>query len=321
MNIVLTGGTGFIGQFLVKYLLQAGHTITALTRRRPVATAQAVHQTPSSGTSRSGATQGSVQFIQWDAHSVGTWSEYIETADAVVHLAGESIFGGRWTPEVKRRLIDSRVESTRALVEAMRRASHKPSVFVSASAVGYYGNRHNEPTDESAPAGQGFLADICVQWEKESHAALDCGIRVVNPRIGIVLHPTGGALQKMMLPFQLFIGAPLGSGKQWFPWIHIDDAVRGIAFALTAERLHGAYNLAAANPATMNDFCNALGTALRRPSWQWLAVPEFALELMLGEAASSLTGGQRIIPKVLQDAGFTFLHPDLLPALRHLLYG
>jgi uncharacterized protein (TIGR01777 family) len=318
MNILLTGGTGFIGQFLVKYLLQEGHTITVLTRSprsRSIVKDQIAPQPLSSGTMQHGA----VQFAQWDARSVSTWAEHIETTDAVVHLAGEGIFDGRWTPEVKHRLIASRVESTQALVKAMRLASRKPAVFVSASAVGYYGNRHDEPTDESAPAGQGFLADICVRWEQESRAALDCGIRVANPRIGIVLHPKGGALQRMIIPFQLFVGAPLGSGKQWFPWIHIEDAVRGLAFALTAEHLNGAYNLASPNPVTMSEFCNALGAALHRPSWQWLAVPEIALELLLGEAASSLTGGQRIVPKVLHDVGFTFLYPDLLPALNHLL--
>jgi uncharacterized protein len=213
-----------------------------------------------------------------------------------------------------------------------------PRVFVSASAVGYYGNRHDAPTPESAPAGDNFLAEICLRWEQEAlHAAsiLVSGasdfpapapadtnanaIRVAMPRIGIVLHPSGGALQKMMLPFALFAGMPLGSGKQWFPWIHIADLVRGICEPLTNTRLQGAYNLAAPQPVTMAGFCDALGTAMRRPSWQWLAVPEFALHLALGEAATSLTDGQRIVPEALLNAGFSFEYNDVSVALADLL--
>jgi uncharacterized protein (TIGR01777 family) len=304
MHILLTGGTGFIGRFLVPHLRAQGHTLTLLTRRV---------QPDVDG----------IHYVRWDARSVnnpGDWAQEVNKADAIINLAGEGIFDGRWTPAVKERLLASRIEATRALVEAVAvttQTSRKPHVFISASAVGYYGDRADALTDESAPAGSDFLAKVCVEWERTAQAARALGVRVVHPRIGIVLHPSGGALARMMIPFQLWAGMPLGSGRQWFPWIHIHDLVRGIAEPLTNEALQGAYNLAAPNVVTMHDFCAALGKAMHRPSWPF-AVPEFALELALGEAASSLTGGQRIIPKALVEAGFTFDFPDVYPALVNL---
>jgi uncharacterized protein (TIGR01777 family) len=298
MHLIITGGTGFIGRFLVPHLRAQGHTLTLLTRRiKP--DAEGIH------------------YAVWDARTVGDWAQEMATADGIINLAGEGIFDERWTPTVKERLLASRIESTRALVEAIELAQRKPHVFISASAVGYYGDRADALTDESAPAGKDFLSEICVAWEREAQAARGLGLRVAHPRIGIVLHPSGGALQRMALPFQMWSGMPLGSGRQWFPWIHIHDLVRGIGEALTNETLDSAYNLASPNAVTMSDFCAALAKALHRPLWPF-TVPSFALELALGEAASSLTGGQRIVPNALQKVGFTFAFPNVDSALKDL---
>jgi len=321
MHILLTGGTGFIGRHLTAYLLEQGHSLTILTRRPPHST-HADHQER-------------VRYVQWDAGAsllqeapvhrpnaaATAWQIEVAQAQAVLHLAGEGIFDGRWTGAVKQRLMDSRVYSTRALVQAMAAlaGSERPTVFVSASAVGYYGNRFDEPTDESAPAGTNFLAEICVRWEQESQQATALGVRVANPRIGIVLEPRGGALERMALPFRLGLGMPLGSGKQWIPWIHIDDLVRGLAFPLEQPSLQGAYNLAAPGVVQMAGFSQALATALHRPYWSLFSVPEFALQFALGEAAEALTGGQRIVPKSLLNSGFRFNFPEVSAALHHLL--
>jgi uncharacterized protein len=315
MHILVTGGTGFIGRFLVRYLLAEGHTLTLLSR------------SANQSANQHGSGLQGIEYKAWDGKTLSTWADEIHRADAVINLAGEGIFDGRWTDDIKQRLMQSRVQATSVLVEAMKRSAEQhgkaPSVFVSASAVGYYGDRADALTPESAPHSSNYLAEICIRWEQEALKAAQIQtaqpVRVAMPRIGIVLHPSGGALQKMIVPFQLFVGMPLGTGKQWFPWIHISDLVRGIAEPLTNSRLQGAYNLASPNPVTMTAFCDALGGALQRPSWSWLSVPEFALNVALGEAATSLTGGQQIVPQALLDAGFVFRHPELRATLKDLL--
>lgn len=306
MKVVLTGGTGLIGSRILRYLARQGHEIVALTRRAGQSARQkSLHSM-------------SVRFVEWDAHSLGVWAKELDGADAIVHLAGEGIFDSRWTDDVKKRIIESRIHTTRLLVQAVAEANAKPPLFVSASAVGYYGDRKDEPTDEEVSAGKGFLANVCVQWEAEGQKAAQYGCRVAMPRIGIVLDAHGGALKSMVPIFRVFLGMPLGSGHQWLPWIHIEDVVRGLVYPLENIRLEGAYNLASPHPLRMGEFCSALGQALGRPSWSWLSVPAFALRLGMGEAADALTGGQKIIPKKLLDAGFSFSFPTVTPALHDI---
>jgi uncharacterized protein (TIGR01777 family) len=302
MKIILTGGTGLIGDRVSQYLARQEYEIIALTRRAGQKSPHGLN----------------LRFVQWDARSLGAWAQEVDGADAIVHLAGEGIFDARWTADVKRRIVESRINSTRILVQAIAQAQQPPSLFVSTSAVGFYGDRKNESTDETAPAGTGFLADVCVQWEAEAQKAAQYGVRVANPRIGIVLDKNGGALGRMKPIFQAFLGMPLGSGKQWFPWVHVEDVVRGLVYPLENIRLEGAYNLASPNPATMTEFCAALGEALHRPSWSLVGVPEFALRLGLGEAADSLIRGQKIIPRKLMESGFVFRFPTLAPALEEI---
>lgn len=311
MNILLTGGTGLIGSRIITHLHAEGHSVVALTRRvgQAFPIAQAI------------AESNRFRAVEWDAKTLnGAWSKEVSGADAIIHLAGEGIFDTRWTADVKKRLVESRITTTRLLTDAMTAQATKPRVMISASAVGYYGDRKDAPTDESAAQAKGdFLADLCAEWEAASQQASNDGVRVANPRIGIVLSETGGALGRMLPVFKAFLGMPLGTGKQWFPWVHIDDVVRGICFPLKEKTLQGAYNLASPQPVRMEEFCAALGKALGRPSWSPFTVPEFALRLGLGEAASSLTGGQRIIPKKLLDLQFEFRYTEVSSALRSLV--
>lgn len=306
MKVVLTGGTGLIGYRVARYLAWQENEIVVLTR-------QVEH-----GEGEKSSHGLNLRFVEWDADSIGSWAKEVDGADAIVHLAGEGIFDSRWTRSMKKRILESRVQTTRLLVDAVAHANIKPPLFVSASAVGYYGDRKDEPVDEDASAGKGFLSDVCVQWEAEAQTAAQYGCRVATPRIGIVLDAHGGALKSMVPIFRAFVGMPLGSGHQWLPWIHINDVVRGIVYPLDNTRLEGAYNLASPHPLRMGEFCSALGQALGRPSWSWLSVPEFALRLGMGEAAEALIGGQKIIPKKLLDAGFSFSFPTIAPALHNI---
>jgi uncharacterized protein len=238
------------------------------------------------------------------------WS--VEGADAVVNLAGASVAGKRWTPAYKKELEDSRVLTTRALVDAIRAAKRKPGVLVNASAVGYYGGRGDEVLDENAAPGSDFLANLSRQWEAEAQRA---PVRAVQVRTGIVLSAKGGALGKMLPPFRAFVGGPIGSGKQWFPWIHIADEVAAILWGIDHE-VTGPGNLAAPGIVTMKEFAKALGSALHRPSWA--PVPAAPLKILLGEFASALLEGQRAVPRKLLDSGFRFRFEEVNAALRDL---
>ena len=240
------------------------------------------------------------------------WS--VEGADAVVNLAGANVAGKRWTPEYKKEIEESRVRSTRALVEAIAAARRKPRVLVNASAVGYYGGRGDETVDESAGPGADFLAKVVRQWEAEAQRA---PVRSVQLRTGVVLSAKGGALEKMLPPFKAFVGGPVGSGKQWFPWIHVADEVAAILWTIDHD-LTGPVNLAAPGTVTMKEFARALGRALHRPSWA--PVPPLALKLLVGgEFASVLLEGQRAVPKKLLDSGFRFRFSDVDSALRDVV--
>jgi uncharacterized protein len=296
MKVVVAGGKGFLGNALVARLGSEGHEVKVLSRR-----ANAPHQ------------------VAWTPDgTAGPWASTLEDADAVVNLAGESIAAGRWTSARKERIRESRVRATRSLVAAMQRSGRKPSVFVSGSAVGYYGPHAEEPVTEQTPPGDDFLARVCREWEAEALRAADF-TRVVLLRTGIVLENDGGALPQMALPFKLFAGGPVGSGRQYQPWIHRNDWVTMTAWALRAPSVAGPLNVTAPNPVTNREFAKTLGRVLRRPAF--MPAPPFALRLALGEMADALLlTGARVIPAHAQSMGFHFEFPTLEPALR-AIYG
>jgi uncharacterized protein (TIGR01777 family) len=300
MKIVMAGGTGFLGRPLVERLAAGGHDIVILTR-----------------TPRAGA--GTVRYVGWRPDgTAGDWSEQLDGADAVINLAGENLADRRWTTEYKEVLRQSRILSTRSLVAAVRRTTHKPSILLSGSAIGYYGATGDEPLDESFPPGSDFLATLCVDWEAEAHAASALGCRVIIVRTGVVLASDGGALKKMMPPFLFFVGGPIGSGTQFMSWIHRDDWIALVVWLLEQPNVTGVFNATAPNPVTNRDFSTALGRALHRPSW--LTVPRFALRAILGEMANiALFNGQRVAPKRALDSGFTFSHTQIDDAMRAAL--
>ena len=298
MNLVITGASGFIGSKLVERLGSA-HELKLLTRRRPKK-----------------AVFSRREWILWEPDTPGEWERCVEGATGIINLAGEPIANKRWSSEQKDRIRLSRVNTTRALVRAIAKAKDKPKFLISGSAVGYYGPRGDEPLTENSPAGAGFLADICREWEDEARQAQGHGVRVALVRTGIVLGKGEGALAKMVKPFKLFAGGYLGSGRQWMPWIHVEDEVGLIQFLMDDENAAGAFNATAPNPVTMEEFCKALARVLNRPSWA--PVPASVLTLLLGEMAEMLLTGQRAVPKAAQDLGYSFRYPTILEALRSL---
>lgn len=281
MRFAVTGAGGFLGRRLENLLRESGHEMQALRR---------------SGAQR-----------DWTA---------LEGADVVVHLAGEPV-AQRWTPEVKRHIRDSRVVGTEELVKAISVARRRPRVLIAASAVGYYGDRGDDTLDETAEAGEGFLPDVCVEWERSADLAAALGLRVVKVRIGVVLGKEGGALKQMLPPFKLGLGAWLGDGRQWMPWIHAGDLVRLMLFAAENEALRGPINGTGPKPARNKEFTFALARALRRPAL--LPAPRFAVQLLFGEMAQILFHSQRVVPKAAVEAGFRFDYPELDAALRQIL--
>jgi len=301
MKIIIAGGTGFIGTALINDLTASGHHVTLLTRNP-----QRVQRHSS----------GLLDAEQWDGATIGAWSQRLDGADAVINLTGESIGGKRWSSKQKELLTTSRLNATNAIVEAISRAVKKPEVLISASAVGYYGNVVDGDVTEDFPSGGDFLATLCKRWEESAMAARKFGVRVVTPRIGVVLDRDGGALKKMLLPFSLFAGGPLGSGKQWFPWVHRDDVVSVVRFALSERALSGPVNVAAPEYVNMKQFCAALGKVMRRPSWA--PVPSFVLQMMLGEMSTIVLTGQKVVPQKLLQMKFQFKYPSLVLALQSI---
>ena len=297
MHISITGGTGLVGSALTSFLLEQGHEVTILTRNP--------------GKHSKSQSQQKAHLASYD-----NLLAVVEESDAIVNLAGQNLFDQRWNEVVKSKILKSRVKTTRSVVEAIGEAKNKPSVLISASAVGYYGSRGDTVLDESSPAGDDFLARVCLQWEEEADEVLKHGVRLAIPRIGIVLDRSGGALQKMITPFSMFIGGPLGNGSQYFPWIHAEDVCRAIYFAIMEEQLHGAFNLSAPDPITMKEFAQQLGSVMGRPSL--FPVPEFALRFVVGDAAEALIASQRTVPRKLQSAGFEFNYPNVFRALKQL---
>ena len=306
MRLIIAGGSGFLGRALADTLAAAGHHVQILTRQ-PAASAR-----PASARAH--------ERITWspDGTANGPWAAACSGADLIVNLAGESIAAGRWTAARKAALRDSRVLPTRSLAQAIARAAQPPAALVSASAIGYYGDRADEALTEQAGPGRDFLAGLGVEWEREALAAEATGTRVVLLRTGIVLDPREGALAKMVPPFRLFAGGPFGSGRQFMSWIHRDDWVSLAKWAIETPAARGALNLTAPNPVTNADFARALGRALHRPAI--VPAPRFALSLMLGEMAGPLLfHSQRVLPAKALACGFRFAHSDVDAALASLL--
>lgn len=300
-RVVITGATGMIGTALCTQLAQKGYELVALTR------------TPERARYKIPAT-----IVQWDPNDPsGEWTKVLDGAFGVVHLAGAPIFGRRWNASYKAKIRDSRVVSTRTLVDAMAAVEQKPSVFVCGSATGYYGPRDDTELDEQAPAGSDFLASVCVAWEQEATRAEALGIRTVLLRTGIVLGKRKGALAALLPPFRWFVGGPILPGTQWFPWIHLQDEVGLILLALENPAITGPLNAVAPEPKTNRQFCALIGKVLGRPSW--LPVPGFVLSLLLGEISQILTTGHRVIPRKALDHGYGFAFPTAEAALRDLL--
>ena len=300
MKVLVSGGTGFVGSSLVRELQAADNSCMVLSR------------TPE----RRLKLPDQVTFHRWDARAVEPLADLMEEADAVVHLAGESIGAGRWTAGRKRQILDSRVASTQAMTAALLQAQGPPRVFVQASAVGFYGPGDDQVVTEEAPPGNDFLAQVCQEWEAASLEVEKRGVRRIVARTGIVLSASGGALSRMALPFKLFAGGPAGSGRQWMPWIHLADEVGALCFLLEHEDARGPFNLAAPNPVTNREFSGALGQALHRPSL--LPAPALALRLALGEMADLILTGQRAVPDRLLELGYKFRYPDLESALQEI---
>ncbi len=296
MNVVISGASGFIGRRLLKTLAQRGHTLRVLSRH--------------AGTNLPAGIAISV----WDPMKGPPAADALRGADAIVHLAGEPV-AQRWNPEVKRRIRESRVTGTRSLVEALSRLDKKPAL-ICASATGFYGSRGDTPLTESSAPGSGFLAEVCVEWEREAFVAQSFGARVAAVRTGLALDPRGGALQRLLPPFRLGLGGRLGDGKQWTPWVHLDDLAGIFTFALE-HPVSGPLNGSAPHPVTNADFTRALAQALHRPAI--FPVPKPALGLMFGEMAEVLFDSQRVLPKQTEAAGYKFQFPALAGALKDLL--
>ena len=301
-KIIITGATGLIGRKLSQKLTEAGHQIIVFSRN---------------ASSAKNILKKDYTYIDWDYRNSDKWIESISTADAIVHLAGINLFAKRWNKKFKEEILASRKETTKALVDAVKLSQAKPEVFVSASAVGYYGDCGDKLLDENSPAGNDFLAEVCKVWEAETAEVEQAGVRRVSVRTGIVLSKEDGALKRMLLPFKLFVGGPLGNGKQWFPWIHIDDIV-GIYFhAIENQNLIGAVNAASPNICTMKGFAETLGKVLHRPSL--FPVPELALKIAIGEAGKVVLMSQRVKVNKLLESGYKFKFENLEEALRNLL--
>lgn len=305
MKIAVTGATGFVGSRLVERLQAEGHQVVVLTRDAN----RGKRMFPA-------AAFPQVEVVNYTPLTSGNWQGAIAGCDGVVNLAGAPIAEERWTPERKQAILDSRKIGTEKIVEAIANANPKPSVLVNSSAIGYYGTSETAAFDEASQSGNDFLAQVCQAWENAAQSVKATGTRVVILRTGIVLG-MGGAIAKMLPPFRLFAGGPIGTGRQWFSWIHREDLVNLILKALTDSNMDGVYNATAPNPVRMTDFSQTMGDVMHRPSW--LPVPAIALELLLGDAAQVVLEGQQVLPKRTQAAGFNYQYPKVKAALEEVL--
>ena len=302
MRVLITGATGFIGRALCERL-HDGYEIIALSRNATRAQQSLGHL---------------ARVLQWDAKTPAGWAAQADGALAIINLAGENIGSGRWTKSKKHRILWSRLDAAKAIVEAVKQANEKPKVIIQASAIGYYGSRRDEQLDETSQAGQGFPANVCQRAESFEGKIENLGVRFVAIRTGLVLGPKGGALDKLAKPFRFYLGGHIGSGSQWVSWISLDDELAAIEFLIENEHLHGVFNLTAPQPVTMKEFSKILGRVLKRPVW--LPVPGFVVRLALGEMADKLLlSGQRVLPKRLLEAGFQFNYANVENALDAIL--
>lgn len=298
MKILISGSHGLVGSALIELLTRNGHEIVRLVRHEP----------------KSGAAE-----VSWNPEKGIIDNERLEGFEAVVHLAGENIAEGRWTSEKKRAILESRVKGTTLLSETLATLKTPPAVLLSATAIGYYGNRGDELLTETSAPGNDFLAHVCQQWENATKPASEKGIRTVLTRFGIILDAKGGALAKMLTPFQMGVGGRIGNGKQWMSWIALDDVVGGISFMLRDHFVNGPVNFVAPHPVMNAEFTKTLGSVLSRPTF--IPVPAFGVRLAFGEMADALLlSSQRVVPEVLQARGFAFAWPRLELTLKHLLH-
>lgn len=306
MRLFITGATGLIGRRLVIDRLERGDQVVLLSRDAARA-----------GVMFAATANRNITVVQGDPMKTALWQRAVDGCDAVIHLAGAGIADRRWSAAYKKQIVDSRIVGTQNVVNAMQQAKARPRVFFSGSAVGYYGDTGDTPTDEGAPAGRDFLARVCVDWEAQSMRAMELNVRTVLLRTGMVLDDRGGALAKMLTPFRMFVGGPIGSGRQYMAWIHWRDLIGIIDMALENAAISGAVNGTGPEPVTNREFSSALGAAINRPSW--LPVPKLAVRLAMGEVANYITLSQRIIPAKAQQSGYRFHYSTVDAALQSLL--
>lgn len=305
MRVVITGGTGLIGRKLAASLVQDGHEVIILTR----------------DPRRARVVPAGVRLEQWDGRSADGWGELVNGAAALINLAGEPLGGSgffppRWTAGQKQKIRDSRIHAAQACAAAIQSAEHKPNVLIQASAIGFYGPHEDEILTEASPAGSDFAAQVCQEWEASTAAVSEQGVRHVVLRTGLVIDKSGGILMRLALPFRFFAGGPIGNGKQWLSWIHIDDQIAAIRFLLQDKSATGPFNLTAPNPVQNKEFARALGRAMHRLSF--MPAPAFAFKAAFGEVATLVLDGQRVLPQKLKEAGFKFSFETLEPALTNL---
>ncbi|MDN3017679.1 TIGR01777 family oxidoreductase [Paenibacillus sp. BSR1-1] len=299
MKIAIAGGTGFIGKALVEEFLKNNHKVIILTRRLP-----AINK------------NDRIKYVQWLSENSNPISE-LQNTDIFINLAGESINSGRWTEKRKNKILISRLEAVKELLEIMKKLERKPKAFINASAVGIYGTSLDKVfTEEEQILGNDFLAETVKQWEYEAGFAAKLGIRIAFCRFGIILDRNGGALPKISFPYKAFIGGNIGHGRQWMSWIHIEDIVKGITFIIENKNIQGPVNFTAPNPVTMSEFGKTLALELHRP--HWLPVPSFVLRLLLGEMSTLVVDGQNVLPNKLLDSGFKYKYTDLQKALQNI---
>ncbi|MDD4239442.1 MAG: TIGR01777 family oxidoreductase [Desulfotomaculaceae bacterium] len=300
MKALIFGGTGFIGKNLCSELLAAGYKVSIVSRNPKMA----------------GLSESGVEVVAWSVSAGGLPVELLDGVTLIINLAGESIGNRRWTQPVKEKILDSRVQTTQAIVNAIKQQRVIPKVLINASAVGFYGPRGDAEITESTPAGRDFLAKVCQAWEEAAFKAQTSGVRVVVVRIGVVIGDEG-ALTRMKTPFRFYIGGPLGTGTQWMSWIHIKDLTRLIRFAAESENIYGPVNATAPEPVRMKEFCTIMGQVMGKPSW--LPIPGFLLQVVLGEMSAMLLNSQRVLPNKMLKEGFLFRFPALKNALLDII--
>jgi uncharacterized protein len=301
MRILITSGTGMIGRALVQELRAGGHELWVLSR------------------SPGQVSMPGVTMVRWDSRSPAGWGHLVEEVDAIVNLTGENIGAGRWSARRKREIMSSRVLAGYAVREAVRQATQRPKMILQASAIGYYGSTGERTVTEGDPNADDYLARVCKTWEESTMTGIEPGIRHIVTRTGLVLSKKGGFMDPVRLQYRLFGGGPLGSGRQWWSWIHLRDEVRAMRFLIENEGASGAYNLTGPNPVRMSEFGRAVGSVLHRP--HWFPIPAFALKLVLGEMSQLVLDSQKVLPERLLAEGFQFQYPDIKPALVNVLKG